>query len=61
MNWRRKAQDCFKTAQTLKPWETRYRKRARSFSGDATGPNQLNQLVCDELHLLRFDGERRTK
>ena len=31
MNWLRKAQECFKTAQALNPREKRYRKRVRSF------------------------------
>src|SRR3989475_11014382 len=53
MNWLRKAQECFKTAQALNPKETRYRKRVRSFSGDATGPDQLNGLVREELRLVK--------
>src|SRR6202007_2764399 len=42
MNWLRKAQECFKTAQALNPKETSYRKRGRSFSEDGNGPHQLN-------------------
>jgi len=53
MNWLRKAQECFKTAQALNPKETRYRKRVRSFSEDATGPDQLNGLVREELRLVK--------
>jgi tetratricopeptide (TPR) repeat protein len=53
MNWLRKAQECFKTAQALNPKETRYRKRVRSFSKDATGPDQLNTLIREELLLLK--------
>jgi tetratricopeptide (TPR) repeat protein len=61
MNWLRKAQECFKTAQALNPRETRYRKRVRSFSEDATGPDQLNGLIREELRLLKFDSSKRTK
>lgn len=61
MNWLRKAQECFKTAQALNPKETRYRKRVRSFSEDATGPDQLNTLIREELLLLKQGGEKRTK
>jgi len=62
MNWLRKAQECFKTAQALNPRETRYRKRVRSFSGDATGPDQLNGLIREELRLVKFDASsKRTK
>jgi len=62
MNWLRKAQECFKTAQALNPKETRYRKRVRSFSEDATGPDQLNTLIREELLLLKCESsERRTK
>jgi tetratricopeptide (TPR) repeat protein len=53
MNWLRKAQECFRAAQALNPRETRYRKRARSFSGDATGPDQLNTLIREELLLVK--------
>ena len=53
MNWLRKAQECFRTAQALNPRETRYRKRVRSFSGSATGPDQLNTLIREELLLLK--------
>jgi tetratricopeptide (TPR) repeat protein len=61
MNWLRKAQECFKTAQSLNPRETRYRKRVRSFSEDATGPDQLNGLIRDELRLVQYGGFKRTK
>lgn len=62
MNWRRKAQECFKTAQALNPRETRYRKRVRSFSKDATGPDQLNTLIREELLLLKTQsGPKRAK
>ena len=61
MNWLRKAQECFKTAQALNPRETRYRKRVRSFSEDATGPDQLNGLIREELRLVKFDSSKRTK
>jgi tetratricopeptide (TPR) repeat protein len=61
MNWLRKAQECFKTAQALNPRETRYRKRVRSFSKDATGPDQLNALIREELLLLRQSSPKRTK
>ena len=61
MNWLRKAQECFKTAQSLNPRETRYRKRVRSFSGDATGPDQLNGLIREELRLVRYGTFKRTK
>jgi len=57
MNWLRKAQECFKTAQALNPRETRYRRRVRSFSGDATGPDQLNTLIREELLLLKCQSE----
>jgi tetratricopeptide (TPR) repeat protein len=57
MNWLRKAQECFKTAQALNPRETRYRKRVRSFSKDATGPDQLNTLIREELLLLKNQGD----
>src|SRR5262245_10104550 len=56
MNWLRKAQQCFKTAQTLSPHEKRYRKRVRSFSGEATGPDQLNRLIREELRLVQYGG-----
>jgi tetratricopeptide (TPR) repeat protein len=62
MNWLRKAQECFKTAQALNPRETRYRKRVRSFSGDATGQDQLNGLIREELRLVKCDASsKRTK
>jgi tetratricopeptide (TPR) repeat protein len=61
MNWLRKAQECFKTAQALNPRERRYRKRVRSFSEDATGPDQLNRLIRDELLLVKCAGSKRTK
>jgi tetratricopeptide (TPR) repeat protein len=61
MNWLRKAQECFKTAQSLNPRETRYRKRVRSFSEDATGPDQLNGLIRDELRLVQYGSFKRTK
>jgi len=61
MNWLRKAQECFKTAQALNPRESRYRKRVRSFSGDATGPDQLNGLIRDELLLVRTESSKRSK
>jgi tetratricopeptide (TPR) repeat protein len=61
MNWLRKAQECFKTAQALNPRETRYRKRVRSFSEDATGPDQLNGLIREELRLVKLDSSKRTK
>ena len=61
MNWLRKAQQCFKTAQTLNPRERRYRQRVRSFSGDATGPDQLNGLIREELRLVRCVASKRTK
>lgn len=56
MKWLRKAQRCFKTAQTLNPHEKRYRKRVRSFSGEATGPDQLNRLIREELRLVQYGG-----
>src|SRR5262249_25176063 len=61
MNWLRKAQECFKTAQSLNPRETRYRKRVRSFSDGATGPDQLNGLIREELRLVRYGSLKRTK
>jgi tetratricopeptide (TPR) repeat protein len=62
MNWLRKAQECFKTAQALNPRESRYRRRVRSFSGDATGPDQLNTLIREELLLLKSQSSvKRTK
>jgi tetratricopeptide (TPR) repeat protein len=54
MNWLRKAQKCFKMAQRLNPREKRYRKRVRSFSEDATGPDQLNGLIREELRLIHY-------
>jgi tetratricopeptide (TPR) repeat protein len=54
MNWLKKAQECFKTAQSLNPREVRYRKRVRSFSGEATGPDQLNGLIREELRLVKY-------
>ena len=61
MNWLRKAQECFKTAQSLNPRETRYHKRVRSFSDYATGPDQLNGLIREELRLVQYGGFKRTK
>src|SRR5262245_8942323 len=61
MNWLRKAQECFKTAQALNPRETRYRKRVRSFSRDATGPDQLSRLIREELRLVQYGSFKRTK
>ena len=61
MNWLRKAQECFKTAQALNPRESRYRKRVRSFSEDATGPDQLNGLIRDELLLVKCESAKRMK
>lgn len=54
MNWLRKAQQCFKTAQTLNPQERRYRRRVPSFSGEAIGPNQLTRLIREELRLVQY-------
>jgi hypothetical protein len=54
MNWLRKAQQCFKTAQSLNPREKRYRKRVRTFSGGSTGPDQLNRLIREELRLVQY-------
>src|SRR4030095_1623190 len=56
MKWLRKARQCFKTAQTLNPGEKRYRKRVPSFSGEATGPDQLNRLIREELRLVQSEG-----
>jgi len=61
MNWLRKAQECFKTAQALNPRETRYRKRVRSFSEESTGPDQLNGLIREELRLVQYENLKRTK
>ena len=61
MNWLRKAQECFKTAQALNPRETRYRKRVRSFSEESTGPDQLNGLIREELRLVQYGNLKRTK
>jgi tetratricopeptide (TPR) repeat protein len=61
MNWLRKAQECFKTAQSLNPREKRYHKRVRSFSEDATGPDQLNGLIREELRLVHYGGFKRDK
>ena len=61
MNWRQKAQECFKTAQSINPRETRYRKRVRTFSGGATGPDQLSGLIREELRLIRCAVQKRTK
>jgi tetratricopeptide (TPR) repeat protein len=58
MNWPRKAQECFKTAQSLNPGEARYTRRAQHFSEEAAGtdsPDPLNGLVRDELQLVRYD------
>ena len=61
-NQLRKAQECFKTAQALNPRETRYRKRVRSFSEDATGPEQLNGLIREELRMVQYAvAPKRTK
>ena len=58
----RKAQECFKTAQALNPRESRYRKRVRSFSEEATGPDQLNGLIREELRLVKYPATiKRTK
>jgi len=54
MNWLKKAQECFKTAQALNPREARYRKRVRSFSEETTGPDQLNGLIREELRLVKY-------
>jgi tetratricopeptide (TPR) repeat protein len=54
MKWLRKAQECFKTAQSLNPREKRYRKRVRIFSGESTGPDQLNRLIREELRLVQY-------
>jgi tetratricopeptide (TPR) repeat protein len=56
MNWLRKAQECFKTAQSLNPYEKRYRRRVPSFSGEATGPDQLNRLIREEIRLVQYGG-----
>ncbi len=61
MNWLRKAQECFKTAQALNPRERRYRKRVRSFSEEATGPDQLSGLIREELRLVKCANSKRTK
>jgi tetratricopeptide (TPR) repeat protein len=61
MNWLRKAQECFKTAQALNPREARYRKRLRSFSAEATGPDQLNGLIREELRLVKYPSSKRSK
>ena len=61
MNWLRKAQECFKTAQSLNPREVRYRKRVASFSGESTGPDQLNGLIREELRLVQYGNLKRTK
>jgi tetratricopeptide (TPR) repeat protein len=61
MNWLRKAQECFKTAQSLNPREKRYRKRVRTFSEGANGPDQLNGLIREELRLVQYGGLKRTK
>ena len=55
------AQECFKTAQVLNPKETRYRKRVRNFSEDATGPDQLNGLIREELRLVKCLVSKRSK
>jgi tetratricopeptide (TPR) repeat protein len=54
MNWLRKAQQFFRTAQTLNPHEKRYRKRVPSFSGEGIGPNQLTRLIREELRLVQY-------
>ncbi|HEX5000445.1 MAG TPA: tetratricopeptide repeat protein [Terriglobia bacterium] len=58
MNWLRKAQECFKTAQSLNPGEARYRRRAPSFS-EGAGPDQLNGLVREELRLVHDGASKR--
>ena len=54
MNWFKKAEQCFKMAQSLNPHEKRYRKRVPSFSGEATGPDQLNRLIREEIRLVQY-------
>jgi tetratricopeptide (TPR) repeat protein len=61
MNWLKKAQECFKTAQALNPREGRYRKRVRSFSEEATGPDQLNGLIREELRLVKYPAPPKRK
>jgi tetratricopeptide (TPR) repeat protein len=61
MKWLKKAQEYFKTAQTLNPREGRYRKRVRSFSEESTGPDQLNGLIREELCLVNHRPDKRTK
>jgi tetratricopeptide (TPR) repeat protein len=61
MKWPRKAQECFKTAQSLNPREVRYRKRVPSFSEESTGPDQLNGLIREELRLVQYGNLKRTK
>lgn len=61
VNWLRKAQKCFKTAQALNPRESRYRKRLRSFSEETTGPDKLNRLIRDELRLVNGWTSKRSK
>jgi tetratricopeptide (TPR) repeat protein len=61
MNWLRKAQECFKAAQSLNPREVRYRKRVPSFSEESTGPDQLNGLIREELRLVQYGNLKRTK
>ena len=51
MNWRRKAQECFKHAQRLNPRERRYHQKGRGFQEGLSAPEQLSGLVRDELHL----------
>jgi Flp pilus assembly protein TadD len=58
MNWLKKAQVCFKTAQSLNPGESRYRKRVPSFS-EGAGPDQLNGLVREELRLVKYETAKR--
>jgi tetratricopeptide (TPR) repeat protein len=61
MNLLKKAQECFKTAQALNPREVRYRKRVRIFSEEATGPDQLNGLIREELRMVKYPAPKRSK
>ncbi len=61
MNWLKKAQECFTTAQALNPKEGRYKKRVRSFSEETTGPDRLNGLIREELRLVKYSATKRTK
>jgi len=51
----------FQDGSSLNPKETRYRKRVRSFSEDATGPDQLNGFIRDELRLVKCLVSKRSK